>query len=71
MKADDLMDSLISKALEEVSSRHPDAAAATEAGLVTGAADELRFDVQGGFVEVNDNRVIVLCDAAEPAGTEP
>jgi F-type H+-transporting ATPase subunit epsilon len=34
-------------------------------------ADELRFDVQGGFVEVNDNRVIVLCDAAEPAGTEP
>lgn len=32
-----------------------------------GSADELRFEVQGGFVEVNDNRVIVLCDAAEPA----
>jgi F0F1-type ATP synthase epsilon subunit len=32
-----------------------------------GGADELRFEVQGGFVEVNDNRVIVLCDAAEPA----
>jgi F-type H+-transporting ATPase subunit epsilon len=32
-----------------------------------GAADELRFDVQGGFVEVNDNRVIILCDAAERA----
>jgi F-type H+-transporting ATPase subunit epsilon len=28
---------------------------------------ELRFDVQGGFVEVNDNRVVVLCDAASPA----
>ncbi|MGO9659172.1 MAG: F0F1 ATP synthase subunit epsilon [Acidimicrobiales bacterium] len=32
-----------------------------------GSADELRFEVPGGFVEVNDNRVIVLCDAAEPA----
>lgn len=29
---------------------------------------ELRFTVGGGFVEVNDNRVIVLCDAASPAG---
>ncbi|MGH9106628.1 MAG: hypothetical protein ACRDZX_12485 [Acidimicrobiales bacterium] len=29
--------------------------------------EELRFDVNGGFVEVNDNRVVVLCDAAEPA----
>ncbi len=28
---------------------------------------ELHFDVQGGFVEVNDNRVVVLCDAAKPA----
>ncbi len=50
---------------------HPDNAATAEAGLGAGAAGELRFDVQGGFVEVNDNRVIVLCDAAEPAGTEP
>jgi F-type H+-transporting ATPase subunit epsilon len=49
---------------------HPDAAAAAEAGFVA-AGDELRFDVHGGFVEVNDNRVIVLCDAAEPAGAEP
>jgi F-type H+-transporting ATPase subunit epsilon len=29
--------------------------------------DELRFNVQGGFVEVNDNRVVVACDAADPA----
>jgi len=50
---------------------HPEAAATEAAGLGAGAAEELRFDVQGGFVEVNDNRVIVLCDAAEPAGTEP
>jgi F-type H+-transporting ATPase subunit epsilon len=33
-----------------------------------GATDELRFDVQGGFVEVNDNHVVILCDVAEPAG---
>ena len=32
-----------------------------------GGADELRFEVEGGFVEVNDNRVIILCDAAEPS----
>jgi F-type H+-transporting ATPase subunit epsilon len=32
-----------------------------------GGAAELSFDVQGGFVEVNDNRVIVLCDAATPS----
>jgi F0F1-type ATP synthase epsilon subunit len=32
-----------------------------------GGADELRFEVKGGFVEVNENRVIVLCDAAERA----
>ncbi len=50
---------------------HPDDAATAEAGLGTGAAEELRFDVQGGFVEVNDNRVIVLCDAAALAGSEP
>ncbi len=51
---------------------HPDDAATAEAGLGAGAADELRFDVQGGFDEVNDNRVIVLCDVAElSAGTEP
>lgn len=31
-----------------------------------GGGDELRFDVQDGFVEVNDNRVVVLCDVAEP-----
>ena len=29
--------------------------------------EELRFDVHGGFVEVNDNRVVVLCDVAEPS----
>jgi F-type H+-transporting ATPase subunit epsilon len=32
-----------------------------------GAGEELRFEVGGGFVEVNNNRVIVLCDSAEPA----
>jgi F-type H+-transporting ATPase subunit epsilon len=26
--------------------------------------DELCFEVQGGFVEVNDSRVLVLCDGA-------
>ncbi|HMK98006.1 MAG TPA: F0F1 ATP synthase subunit epsilon [Acidimicrobiales bacterium] len=31
-------------------------------------ADELRFEVTGGFVEVNDNKVVILCDAAEPSG---
>ena len=36
---------------------HPEGAA---------AADELRFQVGGGFVEVSNNRVIVLCDSAEP-----
>jgi F-type H+-transporting ATPase subunit epsilon len=30
------------------------------------AGDELRFQVGGGFVEVSNNRVIVLCDSAEP-----
>jgi F-type H+-transporting ATPase subunit epsilon len=30
--------------------------------------DEVRFAVHGGFVEVRDNRVVVLCDVAEPAG---
>ena len=30
--------------------------------------DELRFAVHGGFVEVSDNRVVALCDVAEPAG---
>jgi F-type H+-transporting ATPase subunit epsilon len=50
---------------------HPEGAATGNAGLAGAAVgDELRFDVQGGFVEVNDNRVIILCDAAEPAGTE-
>jgi len=32
-----------------------------------GNGDELRFEVGGGFVEVNANRVVVLCDAVEPA----
>ena len=50
---------------------HPGDAATAEAGLGAGAADELSFDVQGGFVEVNDNRVILLCDAASLAGSEP
>ena len=31
------------------------------------ASEELRFEVGGGFVEVSNNRVIVLCDSAEPA----
>jgi F-type H+-transporting ATPase subunit epsilon len=30
-------------------------------------SDELSFDVQGGFVEVNDNRVVILCDVAAPS----
>jgi len=30
--------------------------------------EELRYDVQGGFVEVNENRVVLLCDVAEPSG---
>jgi F-type H+-transporting ATPase subunit epsilon len=50
---------------------HPEASATGDGGLVAGGAEELRFDVQGGFVEVNDNRVIVLCDAAEPVGAAP
>ncbi len=37
---------------------HPEGAASGE---------ELRFEVGGGFVEVSNNRVIVLCDSAEPA----
>jgi F-type H+-transporting ATPase subunit epsilon len=28
-------------------------------------SDELRFEVEGGFVEVNDNRVVILCDVAQ------
>jgi F-type H+-transporting ATPase subunit epsilon len=36
---------------------HPDSA----------GTDELKFEVQGGFVEVNDNRVVVLCDVAGPS----
>jgi len=31
-------------------------------------AEELRFDVEGGFVEVNDNRVVILCDVATASG---
>jgi F-type H+-transporting ATPase subunit epsilon len=31
------------------------------------AGEELRFEVGGGFVEVSNNRVIVLCDSAVPA----
>jgi F-type H+-transporting ATPase subunit epsilon len=30
--------------------------------------DELAFDVNGGFVEVNDNKVFLLCDDARPVG---
>jgi len=33
-----------------------------------GGAEELRFEVGGGFVEVNDNKVVILCDAATPSG---
>jgi len=33
-----------------------------------GGPDELRFEVAGGFVEVNDNRVIVLCDGVVEEG---
>ena len=35
---------------------------------VSGGADELRFEVAGGFVEVNNNQVVVLCDVARPSG---
>lgn len=46
---------------------HPDATG-TGAGLAgASAGEELRFDVQGGFVEVDNNRVVVLCDLAEPS----
>jgi F-type H+-transporting ATPase subunit epsilon len=31
------------------------------------SGEELRFEVGGGFVEVSNNRVIVLCDSASPA----
>jgi F-type H+-transporting ATPase subunit epsilon len=34
---------------------HPEGAAADA---------ELRYEVQGGFVEVNANRVVIACDAA-------
>ena len=34
----------------------------------TAVAEELRFEVGGGFLEVNDNKVVILCDAAEPSG---
>lgn len=30
--------------------------------------DELRYEVESGFVEVNDNRVVVLCDSARQVG---
>jgi F-type H+-transporting ATPase subunit epsilon len=33
----------------------------------TSAGEELRYEVSGGFVEVSSNRVIVLCDSAQPA----
>lgn len=40
---------------------HPEGTAAGRQAL----GDELRFEVEGGgFVEVNDNRVVVVCDAA-------
>jgi F-type H+-transporting ATPase subunit epsilon len=32
-----------------------------------GGEAELSFEVEGGFVEVNANRVVLLCDVAEPA----
>jgi F-type H+-transporting ATPase subunit epsilon len=31
------------------------------------AGDELQFEVAGGFVEVSNNRVILLCDTAVPS----
>jgi F-type H+-transporting ATPase subunit epsilon len=34
------------------------------------APEELNYDVHGGFVEVNGNRVVVLCDAASVAEPE-
>lgn len=37
---------------------HPDSA----------SSDELRFEVEAGFVEVNDNQVVIVCDVAQPAG---
>jgi F-type H+-transporting ATPase subunit epsilon len=41
-----------------------------EAGTGAGG-EELVFDVKGGFVEVSGNRVVVLCDAAEPKQPSP
>lgn len=38
---------------------HPQGAA------IGAAAEELHYEVQGGFVEVNANRVVVLCDTAQ------
>ena len=32
-----------------------------------GGGHELEYGVSGGFVEVSNNRVVVLCDAAQPA----
>jgi F-type H+-transporting ATPase subunit epsilon len=49
---------------------HPTAGAEGAGLSAGGAGEELRFDVEGGFVEVADNRVVVLCDSAEPAGSE-
>lgn len=34
---------------------------------VANTADELSFEVRGGFIEVNDNRVVVVCDVAGPS----
>ena len=36
-------------------------------GAEGAASGELSFDVAGGFVEVNDNRVVLLCDEATPS----
>ena len=32
-----------------------------------GRGQEVRFDVNTGFVEVSHNRVVVLCDATQPS----
>lgn len=53
----------------EVLYNHAPLVAATGVGPVairTASGDEVRFATSGGFVEVLDNRVIMLTEAAEP-----
>jgi F-type H+-transporting ATPase subunit epsilon len=55
----------------EVLYNHAPMVAATGVGQVTirtASGDEVHFATSGGFVEVLDNRVIMLTEAAEPVG---